>query len=61
MLVVMVILIIISLVSRVRYSVLSWMAAVVGMNEMRAGPKFELKKPSQLVASDGTMFVVQKR
>lgn len=29
------------------------MAAVVSINEMRAGPKFELKNSSHLVASDG--------
>ncbi len=29
------------------------MAALVSLNELRAGPKFELKQPLQLVASDG--------
>ena len=40
------------------FSVIAWMAAVVSQNELRAGPKFELKKNPQqlLVASDGELI-----
>ena len=34
-------------------SVLSWLAAVVSLNETRAGPKYELKKGNPGTCSDG--------
>ena len=34
-------------------STLAWMASIVTINEMRAGPQFELKKSPQGVCSDG--------